>query len=360
MDYSLPDYLKDMVDKKICQAKKNQNQDTLDFLFYTDSHISKASTFADIDTLNYINNNLDLSFTACCGDNLDNAATKHEHLETAGELMEHISFKNFFPVKGNHDDNSIMEEGINNIKNTMLPQEQHDIMFQRLEGIVHFDEMNPKGLYYFYDIPQLKIRGIFLNSIDIPYLQDETNPVAWKYSGQSTYAYSHIQLNWLAHKALHLPDKDWNTLFFTHVNPFNEGMIGADNLAINSSVLLEILDAFMDGTNYQSTPGEGDFYQSVTVDFSKQGKGNIIAFFYGHTHSEQVLFRKGIPYISTWNDCPKKSLSNPQAPNRLLKTNSEICLNAASIDIKHRKLYMTKFGAGEDLSVDLTIGNQKS
>ncbi len=233
----------------------------------------------------------------------------------------------------------------------MLPEEQYDIMFSNLEGIVNFDPVNKHGLYYFYDIPKYKIRFIFLNSIDIPYIPDTVVPTAWKYSGQSTYAYSNAQLNWLAHTALKLPANEWKVVFFTHVNPFNEGMIGADNLAHNSQVLLGIIDAFQNGSSYNSIPSTGDFAQSISVDFTAQEKGNVIAFFYGHTHSEQVLTRNGIRYISTWNDCPKKSASNPDAPARSIGTTSEICLNVVTIDAEQNKIFLTKFGAGEDMEI---------
>ena len=48
------------------------------------------------------------------------------------------------------------------------------------------------------------------------------------------------------------------------------------------------------------------FAKSVSTDFSSQGFGNVISFFYGHTHSEQVFTRNGIKYISIWNDIPEK------------------------------------------------------
>ena len=45
---------------------------------------------------------------------------------------------------------------------------------------------------------------IFHNSIDIPYMVNESNSNAWKYDGQNTYAYSNSQLNWLAHGTMYL------------------------------------------------------------------------------------------------------------------------------------------------------------
>ncbi|WFR55515.1 metallophosphoesterase [Anaerocolumna sp. AGMB13025] len=351
-DEMIPYYLKQMADSQILKAENLQTSDTLQFLLYTDSHITNTSSFADIYTLNYINSKLKPEFTACCGDNLDNAPTKDQHLETASKLMDTLTVNRFFTVKGNHDDNSIISEGTDNIKSTMLPQEQFDIMFKGLEGVVNFDSDNKSGLYYYYDMDKYKVRAIFLNSIDIPYMSDQDVPTAWKYSGQSTYAYSDTQLNWLTHKALRLPDKDWKVIFFTHVNPFEEGMIGSDSLARNGDVLLGIVDAFRGGSKYKSIPAIGDFHQDISVDFTEQGEGNIIAFFYGHTHSEQVLIRKGIRYISTWNDCPKKSASNPQAPARTVGTTSEICLNAVTVDLVQNRISFTKFGAGEDLVVE--------
>ena len=350
-DETIPDYLKQMIDLQIQKVKSLHSSDNLQFLFYTDSHISDTSSFADIHTLNYINSKLKPEFTACCGDNLDNAPTKEQHLNTAAKLMDTLTIDHFFTVKGNHDDNSIISEGTNNIKCTMLPQEQFDIMFKNLEGVVNFDSDNKYGLYYYYDMDKYKVRAIFLNSVDIPYMPDPNVSTAWKYSGQSTYAYSDSQLNWLAHKALSLPDKDWKVIFFTHVNPFEEEMIGSDSLAHNGEVLLGIIDAFQAGSKYQSIPAAGDFHQDISVEFTEQGEGKIIAFFYGHTHSDQVLIRKGIHYISTWNDCPVKAVSNTEAPARTVGTISEICLNAVTIDMVQNRIFLTKFGAGEDLEM---------
>lgn len=350
----IPSYLKQMADSQILKAKRVQNANTFSFLFFTDPHVVDTSSFADIYTLNYINSNLEIEFAACCGDNLDNASSKLVHLETASKLIKTLSIDKFFTVKGNHDDNSIVSEGTNNIKYTMVPQEQYDIMFKNLEDVVHFDTFNKYGLYYYYDMPKNKVRAIFLNSIDIPYIPDTATPAAWKYAGQSTYAYSNAQLNWLAHTALKLPTNEWRVILFTHVNPFNEEMIGADSLAYHSSILLGIVDAFKAGSSYISTPTTGDFAQSVSVDFSTQGKGNVIAFFYGHTHSEQVLTRNGIKYISTWNDCPRKSASNPDAPARTTGTLSEICLNIVIIDLEQNKIFIIKFGVGDDLVINIT------
>jgi predicted MPP superfamily phosphohydrolase len=125
----IPSCLKSVVDLQIEKAKSLQNDNTLSFLFFTDPHITDASSFTDIKTLNYINYNLNIEFAACCGDNLDNAETKQQHLDTASKLIDSLSIEKFFTVKGNHDDNSIQSEGIDNIKHTMLHKEQYEIMF---------------------------------------------------------------------------------------------------------------------------------------------------------------------------------------------------------------------------------------
>lgn len=349
----VPIYLKKMAKLKISKVKKLQGEKTMSFSFFTDPHITEASTFSDVETLNYLNNNMDIEFTACCGDNLDNGITKEIHLNTAKKLIAKLSFDNYFTVKGNHDDNSIIANSVDNVRYTMMPEEQYDIMFKRLEGIVQFDEANKEGMYYYYDMTEYKVRAIFLNSIDIPYIKNPDNKASWRYDGQNTYGYSNDQLNWLANTALKMPNKEWKVMFFTHVNPFTEGMIGADNLAHNGTVMLEIIDSFKSGIAYNSIPTTGDFGQLVSVDFSLQGSGSVVAFFYGHTHSEQVLTRKGIKYISTWNDAPRKSLSNSDAPTREIGTTSEICLNIVTINFNLNKIFMTKVGVGNDLVIDI-------
>ena len=67
-------------------------------------------------------------------------------------------------------------------------------MHKKLNNIVQFDSSNQYGLYYYYDISEFKVRSIFLNSIDIPYIFIESNPNVWEYDGQNTYAYVYKKL----------------------------------------------------------------------------------------------------------------------------------------------------------------------
>ena len=349
--------MKSIVDSQIAKIRSMQTDVTFSFLFFSDAHFTSASQGTEIEVISRINESMPLSCVICCGDILDHADTKQKHLDTAAYITKRLVQASpdgiFFPVKGNHDDNSLVAERVDNIRHTMLPDEQYDIMYRHLENEVITDKANSKGLYFYYDSPALKIRYIILNSIDIPYVKDLVNINAWKYSGQSTYAYSNTQLEWLAHIALSLPDNDWKILVFTHVNPFLQGVIGADELAMNSDVLLSILEAFQSATQWSSVPKAGDFAQNIQVDYSKCAKNRILAFFYGHTHSEQIFFRNGITYISTWNDWPHKPKSNPHAPERIIGTETEICLNVVTIDPVMRKLYLTKFGAGQDVEIVL-------
>ena len=88
-----------MVDLQISKAKKLQGEKTMSFSFFTDPHITEASTFSDVETLNYINNNMDIKFAACCGDNLDNGITNEVHLNQEMELSILIHGMMFI---GNH------------------------------------------------------------------------------------------------------------------------------------------------------------------------------------------------------------------------------------------------------------------
>jgi hypothetical protein len=66
------------------------------------------------------------------------------------------------------------------------------------------------------------------------------------------------------------------------------------------------------------------------------------------------LTRNGIKYISTWNDVPRKSLSNPNAPARAIGTTSEICLNIVTVNFDLSKIFITKVGVGADLVIDIS------
>ncbi len=345
-----------IIESQLTKIRSIQTDDSFNFLFFSDAHFTSTSLGTEIDVINRINKNIELSCVICCGDILGNSETKQKHLDTAANITKLLIQASpspglFFPVKGNHDDNSHVAEHIDNIRHTMLPHEHYDIMFKHLESRVITDKENSNGLYYYYDSSLLKVRYIILNSVDIPYIRDSVNIDAWKYSGQSNYAYSSAQLNWLAHTALSLPDDDWKVLLFTHVNPFLQGMIGADDLAKNSDVLIGIIQSFQSAMKWSSVPTYGDFAQNVQVDYSKGATNRILGLFYGHTHSEQVFFKNGITYISTWNDWPYKPKSNPKAPERIIGANSEICLNVVTINTSLNKIYMTKFGAGNDVDI---------
>ncbi|MBE6707711.1 MAG: hypothetical protein E7578_00540 [Ruminococcaceae bacterium] len=291
----------------------------LTFAFKTDSHFTtgigadKFAEFADIQ------NHIPIDFYVHGGDLIDgNHATEEialDLLKTAIGTMRGTGNVPFVSLRGNHDDNSWTFYEKTNKRYDVFPDngvittdQWRDLAFTSSEAIV----TDGKGCYGYMDHEASKIRILFVDTSDIPYDPDE-NGICY-YGAYTGHGIRNDQLNFMA-EALAFSDKgedakNWAVLVISHVpietmksidNPYRFG--GNDAAGRNFYAFLRILEAYKNGTsihdekttttNYgdggysttsKTNDKDGDFFYSVTADYSKNGPGEVIALISGHTH----------------------------------------------------------------------------
>lgn len=183
------------------------------------------------------------------------------------------------------------------------------------------DDAKPYGGYGYYDHEASKIRVFMLNNCDIPYIEEtedydlteiyegyNSKYGGYRYNSYQAFAFSNEQLNFVAN-ALKFEDKDkpddWAALFLVHVpidttNDAGKRFGAPDALIRGHEQMLEIIKAYRTGSSYSFSgsvsyadqPNSGfnekaeDFMVDLNIDYSNKGTGDVIAFFNGHTHSD--------------------------------------------------------------------------
>lgn len=275
-------------------------------------------------TMGLLSNYVNVDLMANLGDLLAGNEPKEDTRNDLAQLIVNTNQNAKCPVlyvRGNHDDNSWFsyegnsesgEQGTYRTDEMINDVEWYNYAtaFGRKDIVV--DKNKPEGGYGYYDHEPSKIRVIMLNNNDIPYIieDDETHPRygGYRYNSYQVFAFSNEQLNFVAN-ALKFEDKevpnDWAVLFLVHVpidttNDNGHRMGAPDPLIRGHQQLLEIVKAYRTGTSYsfkgsvsyagQQNTGYNekaeDFMVDINVDYSSKGVGDVIAFFNGHTHSD--------------------------------------------------------------------------
>jgi Calcineurin-like phosphoesterase. len=367
------------------------------FAFITDTHYytGDGSLCRTLGTLGALSRGVKLDFIAHGGDVIaDNP------LETA--LTEFADIKQRFaaacpgvplyPVKGNHDDQTIYD--ISYVAQTAanvvypsagkIPSGANNTTAQTFAnffcqdvggGRIAKNAADPGSLYYYYDQADSKIRFIFLDTVDIPYILGDTSVHAsgLRYAGEWDYGFSGAQLDWLAHTALNFAAKgsdaaNWGVVFISHVPPAGSLSYTGDTPVTNADVFLATVQAFIGGAAYTSpatasvylasggsvvtkttAPWTDDFAQAVSVDFSSQGAMEVICHIHGHVHTDQTNAVDGVTYVATANAVNSQSWTG--APERAGDTVTETVFDVFNIDRGARKIYATRIGAGSSRTI---------
>ena len=273
-----------------------------------------------------------------------NDGTKEYKLNNYTELVKHLDGINYFPVNGNHDDNSIWDAylGADKSVNHLTADELYDTFYIHLEKTdVEFDEEN-KGLYYMLDDAESKVRYIFLDAYDMEEIYDDNGLLLYK--KQYLSAFSQKQIDWFVNKALSFDEEGWSIVLVSH-SVVLPGKTAAESEHIG--LLNEILSAYRAGEKLQAKYNEGYFEVSVDADFEETKRGEIVGVFAGHSHNDVcVTDEYNIPYINTGSAIMYKDNG--------LRTDgdkTEMLFDVITIDKEKQIIYMTRVGAGEDREV---------
>ena len=347
----IPSYLDNMISitEEKLYAKSTAN--TTSIAFITDIHLNvwmntpdteKTSGFValrnSINAINKINENTKINFIVGGGDYLSNNDSVTKDHAIMGINAVHKCFNksniDYFLLKGNHDDNS-MGSTENRLSN--------DILFKKLdksnENILNLvlQYNNKRFMYGYYDLPNNKIRVLLVNTIDIPE----------QYSGQSNYAISNKQLNFMA-QALHTPN-DYGVIVFSH-NVLQENNVISDavNASNGGNALWNLLKGFK---NKQVVPQQIYDYGDVSYNIPQQDYSNLvgtelICCVCGHVHDDLNVIIDNILNISTTNSCV--DVGETSNVTHTPYTDTETSFDIYTINRDTKTIKITRYGAGND------------
>lgn len=331
-------------------AKKNG---TFKFAFETDIHDRKFDAIHKYSILNEFAKTGFLDAVVCGGD-CQGASSKDvlfDSFQKYNSVVTNGINIPYFLCKGNHEayGGEYSEADMSNVLNA---QEWFSIGCKSQGVPVVFDKDNVLGGYYYYDFDVHKIRMIVLNTSENYNLD--------KYFDPCNVIIRQTQIDWLCNKALNFMDKsdrnEWSVIIVSHaaINKNESGGLGGQ-------VVIEgILNAFMNGSTYVGSQHAETSVHHVTAncDFTEQGKMDFICNICGHMHYDRVTYFSDLrrPCISVGSATIDNSPVSSDTPDatRPIRTAGDITaelLDLVSIDPKERKIYLTRFGAGEDREV---------
>lgn len=242
---------------------------------------------------------------------------------------------------GNHDDNSVQSTS-NATGNDYLVPDSKFIQAYRQNVNLFGEKRNGTSNYFYYDIPDKKVRVVGINDYENPNTLDSDGKL--KYPRINTSVITGAQLKWLATDALNV-SADTAVIVMLHC-PI-DGTIKDNPTAhcYNHDVLKQLLEAFKNGTSGTLTSSTTDF--PVNVNYSFANRGTLIGVFAGHTHTEDYQVINGVNYVQNLNSVGCAG----NAGNRILyfDTKDEDSWSVIGIDTANKKVKLTKFGRGTDL-----------
>lgn len=222
-----------------------------------------------------------------------------------------VSSGRFFPVQGNHD---------------ACSGPYAERLWLEAIGFLdaELDVCRPaRKPYYYVDIAKEKVRLVFLCSYFYEHRGGE--PVM-------IFGYEEAQIQWLQETALALPS-DWTVLLFSHDAPFSA-------LLFDEKTALEKNDI-----------ANGNQIFSVLDHCRKQYGFDIAGWFIGHYHGDRIVTRFGVPFVITASQTaydPQLFDDDVRFWERSLGTPSEDLWDALVLKKSERRVYLKRFGAGED------------
>ena len=268
-----------------------------------------------------------------CGDSVLSAGGA---LNALRKQFENTNKEDVLFVEGNHD---------RYIVDPILSKEDFfNFMYRKQTGDASFHFGNPPASYYYRDFADKKMRLVVLDLYDIPS----------QYNYNDHNGYRQNQLQWLANDALRI-DADWSVIVATHSAPYSDadGMTNNTGGQGNRELLPQILSAFKNGTSVHlvNTTVLGDvFTVDFTADFTGQGSRTLVGVFTGHNHTDVVLEKNDITYVSIACGYIDVALYMGQLGYRYQDEYSAIAFDVVIVDTTTQTVTLKRFGWGNDRS----------
>lgn len=256
---STPGWLTKEAESTCARAEAVRRDGDAVFLLLTDSHYSTGCIWDDtVLSLKTVANKLMPDGIVCLGDLTDGMLSFRHTKGITEDILNDLKqiCSPLYICLGNHD--------LNYFKGN--PERMTRQTGARLI-------LGDEQLWYFRDIPDRKLRMIFLDSFD-----PERN---------ERYGFDEQEIIWLR-KVLRKTPKGYKVLVFSHLTPLPENHVWSTDI-LNSSKAMHALE-----------------------DFSKKKKNSVIGWIYGHNHADQVISYRDFPLISI--GCCKLEAFNEHKP----------------------------------------------
>ncbi len=229
-------------------------------------------------------------------------------------------------IRGNHEINYYKESD-----RPMTNAELYEYIESNSRGMI-VDPLNPTGGYGYIDLPENKIRMIFLNTSDVyteyTFIDGEDAP---------SIGVSSAQLRWFASVALDFSDKanasEWGIILNSHT-PLNYNE--------DTARLLLLLEAYREGGYGNISYINSNRYYRIEFDFYGIGRAEIICSIHGHSHnfrSEMISSSDKIePWL--WRLCMPNVLAGRE--NECAAAGDKFAMKWGDFDENGEPLYYTK------------------
>ena len=357
---SLPDYWEEYLPSKIATIQALQEsggKDCFSFPLLTDIHITVNLGKRSGIIAKRIMDECNMKYAVCCGDVITRGANKtkeqtEQNYASVEELLAPIR-PQLLQTQGNHDGSwgQVDLDGDGDVEGeeyycfNYTPQLNYERIYRKvgLVGDVHFDK---SGSGYWIDDVSNKVRYIGMNSHCNKYEENADGTAV--YNNMRVFRLTQSQFDMTIEALTTIPNDEWAVLSFSHA-PLNnrDGSLFADRI-----VMRDMLNAYKNKTSYKGTYGTSGNYDYVTVDVNfSSAKGEYIAHFSGHTHTDTVTTDFGIPIITTRCDGKEENDATLNA-EKVLGTVTEQSFDIFTVNKAERKIYATKIGAGDDREIE--------
>lgn len=355
--------------------------DTIVSAHISDTHYATDSIVRD-DLENYGRSNnhiknvaelshmIDLDYIVLNGDVHDGGtANKDIAKSNYKEAISSLSMADcpYFISWGNHCNNSMGDGRTNSITKTyknykpktpmtglhgkgaaqLTNEEMYEIATRPSTIFDIVENTTDKMGYYYYDVPNKKVRVIILNPQDIPDTLDADGYI--KYSGINVAGYRQKQIDWLYQTLRNTPE-DTTVAVYQHFGFGERYATGRAYLPYNYEIIDGIFNSFVTGGTFSSSyTDNSDFKASISATFIGR-KGKLAFLAHGHFHTDRIS--KDINGIVNYSIGCSVSRPKKDQQDRPLGVLEEDLWDIVVLNTKKRHVDLIRFGKGSDRTFD--------
>ena len=340
---NIPDYVQTEAERVAAAVKALQNENTLSFIAFSDTHIGNGSYDVSVthamQAAHIIQRLVPIDFTAHLGDHVTGAASDSltTHLNNLMVSLRNEAYASpALRLVGNHDANSY------NAASYLSAEDTNKYIGRYARDVVK-PSSEPERGYFYMDIESKKTRVICLNTGD-------QKGIAQANTSDGHYV-SAVQLQWLV-SALGVGQSDWRIIVLSHHPVHWYG--GMPNV-------LTILDAYASGGSGSVTSNG----TTVSYNFSGKNAAKLVATFHGHTHNlihgkagAAEIIRMGTPNgcysrsneygSSSYGEDFRNKYGETTTYSKTANSAKDTAFCVYTIDFDMAVVYATCYGAGYD------------